>query len=148
MDTSSDPPERWGAERPITFSVAFKSLWKLTGPGFWPGVIFMGYVGYTLSKGVLTLDVAGFFGLATLGPLALGGSLMLHDYFDRADDAENPRKRGSPLLKGEWDPVNALHAAVALHLMALGVALAISRPFALVVGAALALSGLYSVPPA
>ncbi len=137
-----------GAERPLTFSVALKSLWKLTGPGFWPGVIFMGYAGYTLAHRALTLDVAGLFGLGAMGPLALGGTLMLNDYFDRALDAENPRKRGSPLLAGEFAPVNALHGAVALHLMALGVAFAISRPFALVVGAALLLSVLYSVPPA
>lgn len=133
--------------RPLTFSVALKSLWKLTGPGFWPGPIFMGYVGYTLAKGALTLDVAGFFGLATMGPLALGGALMLNDYFDRSQDVANPRKRGSPLLTGEFDPVNGLHGAVALHLLALGVALAISKEFALVVGAALLLSVAYSVAP-
>lgn len=107
----------------------------------------MGYAGYTLAKRSLTLDVAGLFGLGAMGPLALGGSLMLNDYFDRALDAENPRKRGSPLLSGEFAPVNALHGAAALHLIALGVALAVSKPFALVVGAALLLSVLYSVPP-
>ncbi|MBI4362440.1 MAG: UbiA prenyltransferase family protein [Euryarchaeota archaeon] len=131
----------------ITFGKMFRSLWSLSGPGFWAGSIFMGYIGHILARKAITLDVNLFFGAVVLGPLVLGGTLMLNDYFDREDDRGNPRKARSPILRGIVDPVNALHASLALMAIGLSLAAAISREFALLSVGAAVLAVAYSTPP-
>jgi chlorophyll synthase len=107
----------------------------------------MGWVGWVLATRSLSPDINAVFGFLVLGPIGLGGILMLNNYFDREEDRKNPRKSGSPLIQEKIEPSNVLNASISLMIIGIGLSFAISHQLALLLGIAFFLSFLYSVPP-
>jgi chlorophyll synthase len=132
---------------PVSFSEMIKYLWQLTLPEFWIVAIFPVYIGYILASKNIFPTVESFLALIIMGPLIMGSTLMLNEYFDRDIDRKNPRKANSPLIKGLIEPGNALEAAIALMLIGSLTSFAISIPFTVVVVSCILLSLFYSAPP-
>lgn len=132
---------------PVSFSEMIRYLWQLSLPEFWIVSIFPVYIGYILASRNLFPTVESFLALLIMGPLIMGSTLMLNEYFDRDIDRKNPRKANSPLIKGLIEPENALEAAIALMLIGSLTSFAISMPFTIVVVSCILLSLFYSAPP-
>lgn len=123
-----------------------KYLWQLTLPEFWMVAIFPVYIGYVLGSRTMIPSVESVLGIIIMGPIIMGSTLMLNEYYDREIDLKNPRKAKSPLVRGLVEPENAFRAAVALMVLGFLLGTVISPAFALVVFAAILLSLAYSVP--
>lgn len=133
-------------EVPPSAGQVLKYLWQLTLPEFWMVSIFPVYIGYVLGSKTMLPSVEAVLGILIMGPLIMGSTLMLNEYYDREIDLKNPRKAKSPLVRGLVEPENAFRAAVALMALGLMLGLVISLAFALVVLGAILLSLAYSVP--
>ncbi|MBI4362476.1 MAG: UbiA prenyltransferase family protein [Euryarchaeota archaeon] len=131
---------------PPTAGQVIRYLWQLTLPEFWIVAIFPVYIGHVLGSRSMLPSVESILGIIIMGPLIMGSTLMLNEYFDRTIDTRNPRKARSPIQRGLLEPENALHAAGGLMAIGFLLSFAIGPPFALVVGAAILLSLAYSLP--
>ncbi len=133
-------------EAPPSVGQVLKYLWQLSLPEFWMVSIFPVYIGYVLGSKTMVPSVESVLGIIIMGPLIMGSTLMLNEYYDREIDLKNPRKAKSPLVRGLVEPENAFRAAVALMALGFMLGLVISPAFAVVVFAAILLSLAYSVP--
>lgn len=132
---------------PVSFSEMIKCLGQLAPPKFWVVAVFPVYIGYVIASRNIFPTVESFLALLIAGPLIMGSTLVLNEYFDRNIDRKNPRKANSPLINGLIEPENALEAAVALMLIGSFTSFAISIPFTIVVVSCILLSFFYSAPP-
>ena len=82
-----------------------------------------------------------------LGPLMWGSTLLYNDYWDLHADRANPRRRGSPLVRGRVTPRQAHLTAWALAFAGLVAAAWVNLAFFVFMLLSLALSVAYSAPP-
>lgn len=82
-----------------------------------------------------------------MGPLVWAATLLINDVHDLPSDRVNPRKARSPLVQGLVTRGWAHAAAYVAAALALAVGLLVGPAFAALLGAALVLAWLYSVPP-
>ncbi len=105
--------------------LASRALWPEPAPGF--------HLRWLLAA--LAFTFSGF------------STYLLNDVCDCGDDAHNPRRGSSPLVRGEVRRGEALAWAAGLRLAALAAAAGASWGCLLTVAAASLLSVVYSVPP-
>ena len=122
------------------------SALHLMGIEFW--IVAMGpfFIGWVIASNQFFPDIRGYLGLVTIGPLLGGFTFLLNDYSDMQMDSEHRRKKTSPLLKGVIEPETILLTSIAMAVMSLFLALALSLEFTLIVLCIVILSLLYSHP--
>lgn len=86
-------------------------------------------------------------GLACLGPLVWGSTLLYNNYRDLRADRENPRRARDPLVLGLVGERQALWGSRLLGLAGLAVAALVGPFFLAAMAACLLLSWAYSAPP-
>lgn len=85
--------------------------------------------------------------LTVMGPLLGTATLFINDVHDLPGDRVNPRKEASPLLQGHLSRTLVHRLAYLLAGLGLLLAVSIGWTFTVLVGAAVVLAWVYSVPP-
>jgi len=130
-----------------------KLVLRMLRLGFMPvvlGPLYLGFVlaGRELMPGFTPGDLGRFAAaIIALGPLLWTGTLLLNDYYDLSADRLNPRRRETPLARGEIDRHRILAWAVGLKAGGLVLAALVSPGFFLVLAGCAVLSWLYSAKP-
>lgn len=120
-------------------------------PWFWPVSLVPYYVGVVLATHRLVPamsdlpDVAA--GAVVIGPLMWWAVLAVNDAHDVDGDRLNPRKATAPLASGRMSVAVAQRVAALAATMAVAVAGALGRAFAVGTVAALVTGWAYSAPP-
>lgn len=154
----------WRALRPEFWLVTIFPLymgWVLASRELWPGLgVWLDLWSGAAARGGATpaevlealarwARVAWPFlaGLACVGPLVWGSTLLYNNYRDLREDRANPRRRRDPLVLGQVTGAQALWGARVLGALGLLVAAAVGPFFLAAMAACLALSWAYSAPP-
>ncbi|MGH2828905.1 MAG: UbiA family prenyltransferase [Actinomycetota bacterium] len=127
------------------------AVWRLARPAIWLVSILPFLIGYVLasSRPAPRFDRVGdlLTAIAVVGPLSWAAALLLNDVHDTESDRRNPRRAGSPLLRGRVTAKTALAAALACAAIAVSLALTVGVAFAAIVATFLLLCWAYSAPP-
>lgn len=110
------------------------------------------WAGYVLATHELAPTSAGAavdvsVALLVMGPLAWGAALAINDVADLPSDRRNPRKVGSPLVRGALPPTWAHRAAYGCAAVAVVASAWLGPTFAMLTLAFLVLAWAYSLRP-
>ncbi len=119
-----------------TLSTKFRLYWPLTKPMQSGLLLATGLAGY-MSARCPVMHWYDFLGLGVSLFLAIAGSTILNMWYDRDIDAKMKRTCARPLASGQVTPNEALRLGLALSAVGVGLAVAMSLLYGLVVFAGL-----------
>lgn len=138
--------------QPLTAGRArVRDVVALARPRFWIASAVMLELGFVLvthrlmPRGTEVLDLLHAF--VVTGPLVWLAVLAINDAYDLDGDRCNPRKAGSPLVRGRITPREAVSISAAAGALAVLVAMPLGAWFAVGTAAVVVLGWAYSVPP-
>lgn len=136
------PPEASGGAGLQGWVVLFR-------PWFWPVAWGPALIGLVLGSGAWPRldDPRVLLAALVTGPLVWGCVLLANDSHDLASDRSNPRKAGTPLVRGTVDAPLLARVRAGLTVASVGAGLLVSPLFGLGTAFVLALGWAYSCPP-
>lgn len=123
----------------------------LSRPRFWVLSVAAMQLGFVLAthrvlpRGPELVSMA--LAVLVTGPLLWLAVLSVNDAYDLDSDRNNPRKAGSPVVRGRFTPAAALRIGAVASLAAVLAALPLGGMFALGTGLTVLLGWAYSAPP-